>query len=117
MPRWKELLSVWGCVRSESQEGWGGIQALILSLLAGTGSGQGQRAGLWPPAHSLAREVGAPCQKPGLGMGTERTFQETSVRAHGWFTWLCFLKKYVIILFFFNFQVNKSLSACFNSPL
>lgn len=65
MPRWKELSSVSGCVRSESQEGWGGIQALLLSLLAGAASGPGQRAGHWPPAHSLAREVGAPCQNPG----------------------------------------------------
>lgn len=79
MPRCKELSSVSGCARSESQEGWGGIQALILSLLAGTGSGQGQRAGHWPPAHSLAQEVGAPCQNPRLGAGAERAFQETSV--------------------------------------
>lgn len=38
-----------------------------------------ERAGHWPPAHSLAREVGAPCQNPGLGAGAEKTLWETSV--------------------------------------
>lgn len=113
MPSWKELSSVSGC------EGWGGIQALILSLLAGTGSGQGQRAGHSP---FLGTRGGSTLPESRAGSGAGRTFRETSVSrgetpmagSHG-FVFL--KKKKIVIIIFFNFQVNKSLSACLNSPL
>lgn len=70
LPSWKELSSVSGC------EGWGGIQALILSLLAGAGSGQGQRAGHSP---FLGTRGGSTLPESRAGSGADRTFRETSV--------------------------------------